>query len=486
MKWAMVQPLKGLFPDGIPAGPLQREGGNRKRNGGTKLMKRSFMVGLTFLFIAVLVMPVISAAGPVKLTYCYWGSPAEDRVLKEAFKNFEAAHPGITVEPMYIPGDITGTEYAAKIKALSQAGELPDLGYFRPDHFGSWATAGLFMNLSPLIQKEKLEKAVLPQVWLKVKNKVYGSYSAAECQVLFYNKDVLQKAGVPLPPTDYRKGWSWNQFVEYCKKITTDRNGKHPGESGFDPGKITCYGVSYQLWHAMLLPAIWSNNGDFISPDGKQFKLDRPESVEVLQKLADLINKDHVFAYTNPSSTSGAGLPAPPVMLANGQLGFYVTGQWELLDLAKMNFPLGIGALPIFKKPAQMYVSGASVIFKSTKHPKEAWELHKWMMNPDKTLDLYTSGLWLPTKASWYTNPADLKKWTDNPVHPAGFKEAVLDSMQIARVHMEVKVKNFPRIWGEAVAPELDLVWSGQKTAAEAMKAAKKRVLSLKLLQGNY
>ena len=133
-----------------------------------------------------------------------------------------------------------------------------------------------------------------------------------------------------------------------------------------------------------------------------------------------------------------------------------------------------------------MYISGASVVFKSTKHPKEAWELHKWMMTPDKTLNLYSSGLWMPTKASWYKDPADLKKWLDNPVHPAGFKEAVVDSMQVARVHFEVKVKNFPQIWGEAVAPELDQVWIGQKTAAEAMKAAKERVMRLKLLQGNY
>ncbi|RPJ07191.1 MAG: hypothetical protein EHM28_08010 [Spirochaetaceae bacterium] len=61
---------------------------------------------------------------------------------------------------------------------------------------------------------------------------------------------------------------------------------------------------------------------------------------------------------TDPSTTAGAGV-SPPTMLANGQLGFYFTGQWELLDLAKMNFPLGVGALPIFKKPAQMYISGA-------------------------------------------------------------------------------------------------------------------------------
>lgn len=449
-------------------------------------MKRWFKIFMILLFVVSLVIPTVFAAKKVNLTFCFWGSPAEDKVVKAAFKGFEAANPGITVTPMYIPGDITGAEYAAKIKALAQAGELPDLGYFRPEHFGSWASNGLFLDLTPYVKRDKMEKSVLPQVWLKVKDKIYGSYTAAECQVLFYNKNVLQQAGVPLPPTDYRKGWSWDQFVEYCKKITIDRNGKHPGEAGFDPTKIVRYGVSYQLWSAMLLPPLWSNNADFISEDGKTFLMDRPEAVEVIQKIADLINKEHVFAYTNPASTSGAGLPAPPVMLANGQLGFYVTGQWELLDLAQMNFPLGVGALPIFKKPAQLYVSGASVIFKSTKHPKEAWELHKWMLTPDKTLELYTSGLWMPTKASWYTDPVDLKKWLDNPVHPAGFKEAVVDSMAIARINPEIKCKNYPEIWGEVLTPELELVWLGRKTAAEALKAAKAKLDQLKLIQGNY
>lgn len=453
-----------------------------------RIVKRWFVALLTVLLIVILVVPTMFAAsaGNVKLTYCFWGSPAEDKVVKAAFKDFEAAHPGITVSPMYIPGDISGAEYAAKIKALAQAGELPDLGYFRPEHYGNWASNGLFLDLGPYIKKDKLENSVLPQVWLKVNNKIYGSYTAAECQVLFYNKEVLQKAGVPLPPTDYTKGWSWDQFVQYCKKITIDKAGKHPGEEGFDPAQIARYGVSYQLWSAMLLPAIWSNGGDFMSADGKQFMLDKPAAVEVFQKISDLINKEHVFAYTNPSSTSGAGLPAPPVMLANGQLGFYVTGQWELLDLAQMKFPLGVGALPIFKKPAQLYVSGASVIFKSTKHPKEAWELHKWMLTPDKTQDLYTSGLWMPTKASWYSDPADLKKWLDNPVHPAGFKEAVVDSMKVARINPETRIKNYPQIWGEAVTPELELVWLGKKTAAQAMQAAKEKVLKAKLNQGNY
>ena len=449
-------------------------------------MKRWSTILFVALFIVALTLPTVFAAGNVKLTYCYWGSPAEDKVMKAAFKDFEAANPGITVQPLYIPGDISGTEYEAKLKAMAQADQLPDLGYFRPEYYGSWAENGFFLGLDSYIKGEKMQKAVLPQVWRKVKGKVYGSYSAAECQVLFYNKDILQKAGVALPPTDYRKAWTWSQFVDACKKITVDKSGKHPGESGFDPDKITRYGISYQLWSAMLLPALWSNGGDVVSADGKKFLMDKPASIDAIQKIADLINKEHVFAYTNPSSTSGAGLPAPPVMLANGQLGMYVTGQWELLDLAKMNFPLGVGALPILKKPAQMYISGVSVIFKGTKHPKEAWLLHKWMLTPDKTLDLYTSGLWMPTMASWYSNAADMMKWLDNPVHPAGYKEAVVNSMAVARINPETTIRNYPQIWGEALNPELDQVWLGQKTAADAMKAAAKKVKDMKLMQGKY
>jgi len=438
-------------------------------------------------FAALAVMAAsLAIAENVKLTFVYWGSPNEDIALKEAFKSFEAANPGIMVEPMYIQGDISGTEYAAKLRAMAETDTLPDLGYFRPDQFGEFASAGYMLDLTNLVQRENLSKNYLPQVWLKVNNRIFGAYTAAECQMMFYNKDVLKKAGVPLPPSDYRKGWSWDQFVKYCRMITTDYKGRHPGDAGFDDRQVATYGVSLQLWHAMLTPPLWSGDGGIVSSDGRKFLMDSPESIDVIQKIADLINKQKVMPYTSPSSTSQAGLPAPPVMLANGQLGFYITGQWELLDIAKMNFPMGIGALPIFKKPAQMYISGASVIFKSTKHPKEAWLLYKWMMTPDKTLNLYSSGLWMPTKASWYSDPADLAQWTDNPAHPPEYKTAVIDSMKIAETIPEVRVKNYTQIVNECVNPQLDRVWLGEITARDALKKAGDLVRRQNLLQGTW
>lgn len=417
-----------------------------------------------------------------KITYVYWGSTAEDMAIKNALKNFMAANPDIIVEPMYLPGDLDGSTYNAKMTAMAASGTLPDLGYFRPEEFGNYATKGYFLDMTELAKRDNMIESALPQAWLSIDGKIYGAYTAAECQVMWYNKKVLQDAGIPTPPKNFDKGWNWDEFTGYLKKITVDSNGKHPGEAGFNPKNIKRYGVVYDLWNAMYYPMLWSNGGGVISDDGKNIVIDSSESIEVFQKLADLMNKDYVMPYMG----SGSGLPSPSVMLANGQLGFWVTGQWTLLDLGQMkDLPLGVAALPILKKPAQIYVSGVNVIFKTTKHPDAAWALQKWMMDPEKTLGLYTSGLWMPTKASYYTDPVDLAKWLDNPIHPEGFKEAVVDSMRVSK-NEPIKIKNINNIWGDYLNPVIESIWIGKDSADNALKEAAKKVRASGLLQGTF
>ena len=62
--------------------------------------------------------------------------------------------------------------------------------------------------------------------------------------------------------------------------------------------------------------------------------------------------------------------------------------------------------------------------------------------DPRKTLDLYASGLWMPTKVSWYTNPTDLSKWIDS-----SSSERIQSSgrlVEIARVVYSAAVKICP------------------------------------------
>ena len=421
-------------------------------------------------------------SGDILLTYVYWGSTAEDEAIKSALRGFESANPGVKVEEMYLPGDLDGSTYNAKMKALAASGTLPDVGYFRPEEFFNYASKDFFLPLDDYISRDDMSDSYLPQTWLSYGGKTYGAYTAAECQVMWYNKKVLEDAGVPLPPTNYDKAWTWDQFSEYLKMITLDSKGNHPGDAGFNPGNIQKYGVIYDLWSAMYYPSLWSNGGGIISDDGKSVVVDTPESIEVFQKFADLINKDHTMPYMG----GGSGLASPAVMLANEQLGFWVTGQWTLLELGGIsNLPLGVAALPILKKPAQIYLSGLNVVFNSSKHPEEAWELQKWMMNPAKTLDLYTSGLWMPTKKSFYTNPSDLAKWTDNDVHPDGYKEAVLDSMAVAKTE-PIYIKNLNQMWGDHLNPAIERIWIGEVSAQKALTQAAADIRASGLLEGTY
>lgn len=418
----------------------------------------------------------------VELTFVYWGSTAEDEAVKSALSEFMAANPGIKVEGMYLPGDLDGSTYNAKMKSMAASGTLPDLGYFRPEEFGNYAEKGFFLQLDDYIARDGLGDKYLEQTWLTSGDKTYGAYTAAECQVMFYNKKVLQDAGVPLPPSNYEEGWSWDEFAANLRKITEDRNGKHPGEAGFDPKNMARYGVVYDLWSAMYYPTIWSNGGEVIPEAGNEILVDSPETIQAVQRLADLIHKDHVMPYMG----AGSGLPAPSAMLANGQLGFWVTGQWALLEVGAIEgLDFGVAALPVQKKPAQLYVSGANVIFKDTKHPEEAWKLQKWMMDPSKTLNLYTSGLWMPTRLDYYNDPAKLDEWLDNPVHPEGYKEAVLDSMVISR-NEPIKIRNINQIWGDYLNAAFESIWIGHSTAEEALTKAASEVRASGLLQGTY
>jgi multiple sugar transport system substrate-binding protein len=449
---------------------------------------RRILIGCAVIFL--LILPTGIFAGDsgkaddtnVKLTYVYWGSIAEDEAIKTALKNFEAAHPGITVEPMYLPGDLDGSTYNAKMKSMAASGTLPDLGYFRPEEFANYAVKDFFLPLDEYIEADGLDIAYLPQTWKKVRGVTYGAYTAAECQVMWYNKDVLKAAGVPLPPASYEDAWKWDTFVNYLKQITVDNSGNHPGDPGFNSAKIQTYGVVYDLWSAMYYPTLWSNSGGVITDDGTEIIIDSPESIEAIQRLGDLINKHYVMPYMG----GGSGLPSPSVMLANEQLGFWVTGQWTLLELGGIeDLPLGVAGLPVQKNPAQLYLSGINVIFAATKHPGEAWLLQKWMMDPGMTLDLYTSGLWMPTKESYYTEPSDLARWIDNPVHPEGFKEAVLDSMQIA-IPEPIYIKNINQIWGDFLNGAMEKIWTGQATAEAALKEAAHNVRHSGLLEGTY
>ena len=77
----------------------------------------------------------------------------------------------------------------------------------------------------------------------------------------------------------------------------------------------------------------------------------------------------------------------------------------------------------------------------------------------------------MPLFKSWYTKPELIAKWAENnPSHPASYKDAVMrQTLENGMSGPYYYVKGFGEI-DAIIAPALEQVWLGTKTAAQAIQ----------------
>lgn len=403
---------------------------------------------------------------PVTLKFTYWGSPDEKAAIEAACAAFTDIHPNITVEPIQIPN----ADYNAKLTAMAASNDSPDAGYMTADLGETWSKEGKFVNIfERLDQDPELSKEdYLDYIWFNVTpDNAWGIATAGECFGLYYNKEALSAAGVDVLPTTAETALNWDAFVELAQKCTLDSSGRNALDPAFDPESITQYGVMFETWNDPISNFIFGNGGAWTSEDGSKLTINSPETAEAIQRLADLINVYHVA----PNPVAARSLPGMSVALQNKLTAMAIGGQWINLDLGNAAVNYDIGVLPAMKKSITIGLSGASVVFKDSKNPDEAWELFKFMSNPAGAIDLYKGGLWMPILKAWYEDPELVAQWVDaNPAaHPAGFKEAMIDQLlkngvPSATFYLKNQAKLVP-----IVTMSWDEVWLGNKTAAQAL-----------------
>jgi len=456
-----------------------RRARNRARAGVALLLALAVTLGLLAWreeFERTGTQPKEAERERVTLRFTYWGSVEEKKAIENALARFMLEYPWITVEPIQLPN----SDYNTKIMAMSASNEEPDIGYMTTELGEAFARQGKFINLYSLLEKDtELKKEdFLDYLWYKSSpDYAWGISTAAESFGLYYRKDLLEEAGVSPPPSRAEDAWTWEQFIEAARMLTVDWLGRNSLDPDFDKNHIVRYGVMFETWSEPLNNFIFGNGGDWVSPDGERFTLNEPEAAEAIQKLAELVNVYHVA----PSPYESKSLPAMNIALQAGLAAMIVDGQWINLDLGKAKVDYDIGVLPKLKKSVTVGLSGATVLFRSSQHPEEAWLLYKWLSDPSKALNLYADGLWMPVLKKWYTDPELAAKWADaNPAaHPPGFKDAMMrqlleNGMPGVGYYLQNQADIYPEVT-EGLLP----VWQGEMTAQEALDGIAEQVSGL-------
>ncbi len=391
-----------------------------------------------------------------ELTILLCCSGPEEQAAKEEFNaRFMAAHPGVTVTQTPMPA---GQSYFEKLQTVIAAGTAPDIydmweGYVQP-YAENKALMNLdpFMEADPILKKTDLwEGALASTSW---QNNLYALLIAVMPGPvsLFYNKDLLDEAGVAYPEND----WTWDRMREAAMALSVGA-----------PEARDQYGLAFDLWFVPWLYWIWSNHGDVFNEDETQCVMDQAPAYDALQYWADLVVKDNVAPSVSMQSTMQGALN----MFTTGLVGMYLGNCWNLADLraaAEQGLNWGSALSPTANDGNRTFYQHTWCwgIWTGTKKPNLAWQYCRDFVTEEEMMTQFnTFAKAMPAVKrmlyTFLTPETEELGW-------AGVVDIVGD---IQKLRYPGAGDRWDKISGMFQA-EIDLVFTGEKTAQEATEAA--------------
>jgi multiple sugar transport system substrate-binding protein len=292
--------------------------------------------------------------------------------LEAPLKIFQDRYPNVKVDFTYLGFP----QYPEKLTPMVAAQTAPDVhAYVGPISF----LKGSISDLTPYVQADAAEYEAAD--WFHEKRLTFqGKYitfpRGLSLQVMYYNKDLFQKHGVPTPKAD----WRWDQeWLTNWQKLSVDSDGKDGTSGSFDPKKQVQFGCQGGVWKHSYAgawgPMVYAWGGSYCDNDEVPTKvtLDSAEAARALTFYTDLINKHHIFP------TSEQATVATNIGFSGGKSATVYTWTEGIPSITK-NSKHNWSLLPLPRGPARSAFNHSEVKYGVTSWSKSkdlAWELLK-------------------------------------------------------------------------------------------------------------
>ena len=186
-------------------------------------------------------------------TIKFWKMPnmaaeQENAFWAKAVEDFKAQG-GATVEHLLLPW----AEFLPKYTAAFVSNTAPDVSYQVSLSLDQFSTNGLLADLlaiDPALDTTKINQAMIAAATKD--GKLYGLPYISSRFVLALNEAVWEKAGKPDLPTTY------DELVEFAKKLTFDEAGHALGDPAFDASKVAIYGMAWPGSYEVVINYMWN------------------------------------------------------------------------------------------------------------------------------------------------------------------------------------------------------------------------------------
>ena len=351
-------------------------------------MRRVAIAGLVLLVLSASVIAGCggsseSSSGSADLTLWTGFTDRELGVMKDVIADFEKTHPDIHVK---VVGGISDD----KIVAAIRGGNAPDVAHSfdAGAYTGAYCSNGAWIDLADYMKQDGLSDDVFPEV-----PRQYSQFEGTRCALpmladvygLYYNKDLLAKAGIDSPPQTV------SQLMDDAKKLTERNPDGSLKVVGLDP-----FDGFYENVAAHWAPQ-WGV--DWVDESGKSNLAAQPGWADMLRWQKELIDW---YGYDNLvrwQASAGDEFSAQNAF-ERGKLAMNLDGEWRVAFVQSEHPELNFGTAPLPVDDTQPdlygsgYTSGSIIgIPKTSGHKDEAWQLLKYLATDTGALVKMTNGI---------------------------------------------------------------------------------------------
>lgn len=278
----------------------------------------------------------------------YLGQGVSNTAMEAAVAAFEKANPGYEVKR-------TSFAYGDLAKSIVQGGvggAVPDLAVVDVVDNQNFAALGLVKDLTETEGSRSNEFHPGPWTSTQMDGKTYGLPLNSNNLGLYYNKALLDEAGVAVPTT-------WEELSAAAKATA---NG--------DVSGLAISAVKNEQGTFQFLPFVWQTGGDLEDY--------ATSGAEALSFLKGMIDEGSVSsAVTNYSQEDAR------TQFTAGKVAMMMNGPWELQNLADVPFEWGVAPLPKGKEAATGLGGENVVVLQEGKQADAAVKLAEFLTSAE-------------------------------------------------------------------------------------------------------
>ena len=342
-----------------------------------------------------------SELAPTSLKVWYSISGSNGQFFESQVKAFQELYPQISIELTY-----TGSyaDSATKISAAKLAGNSPDVAITSASQLYTGEDDN-FQIETDVLDPEFNVNDIRPGI-LEYAN--YRGHLAAvpfsiSTQVIYYNKDLAEKAGYDLEANPPK---TWDEFLQVAKAIQATCP---KGTYGFD--------TSDAKW--LVKSMLYQNGNEIVSlsDDGKITPLFAEESgIEVARFWAKMID-EKIMAKNQHDNAENKFL--------SGKLVFIAATSNRIAKWAEsVQFNIGAIEMPYFKEP-RVALGGSTATIMTTDPAKHAasWALLKFLLNTENQTEYALTTGYLPIRESSVELPQVQSYMSESDLYATAIKQ---------------------------------------------------------------